>query len=105
MKTLHADLEALMPEPCDYAVPQNNVTFLYPPCDYAKAFGSARFTADQVREAMQAAAKLERQAVQAALRHEGLMLVRTQHGLRVMKAITDAEAEAASMHEGGGKTP
>jgi hypothetical protein len=54
VSTLHPDLEALMPEPAEYAVPLNSVAMLYPPCDYAKAFGSARFTADQVREAMQA---------------------------------------------------
>jgi hypothetical protein len=52
MKNLPPDLEALMPEPDDYAVSQNNVTILYPPCGYAKAFGSARFTADQVRAAI-----------------------------------------------------
>lgn len=90
MKTLPADLEALMPEPVKAFRDKGTFTL-------EEKF----FTADQVREAMLAAANLERKAVQAALRHESLMLVRTQHGLRVVKAITNAEAQAIAI--GGAK--
>jgi hypothetical protein len=72
-----------------------------PECEYENLY-----TADQMRQmfnaATERAAKLERQAVQDALRHAGLTLARTEHGLQVMAAITDAQAESAAIRAAGG---
>jgi hypothetical protein len=111
MTALPPDLEALMPEPAFKLTWRGDLARYF--VSKPNIGNTAVFTADQVREAMQATderAAKQRQDIEAAL----LWCVRnlTEYGSHrmlsdpsngVMRAV-DA-IRAASMHEGGGKTP
>lgn len=103
MKTLPADLEALMPKPFGY-VPFPGE--FYPPDELDAEVKNdpavpSVFTADQVREAMQAAT--ERAAKLAATLAYDAAIKYADGYVVDFEDIGDA-IRAATMHEGGGKT-
>ena len=99
MKTLHADLEALMPEPVAHI--HSDGDFCWDRKPDAVWWPESLYTADQVREAMQAAT--ERAAKLAATLAYDAAIKYADGYVVDFEDIGDA-IRAASMHEGGGKT-
>lgn len=100
MKTLHADLEALMPEPAYRITGKMGEFIMIRSKNYDNKKGDTLFTADQVREAMQAVN--ERAAKLCDGIADGCDFVRDTRAQRGAEDCAIA-IRAASMHEGGGK--
>jgi hypothetical protein len=103
MTKLHADLEALMPEPVakvrSWTCGSYHRNYQLDWTGHAKE-GETLFTADQVREAMQAATERAAKVVE----HYAPCFADIPADAAEMSETFAAAIRAASMHEGGGKT-